>query len=129
MEPAASVETEPERLSTCTAESAALARTLFAILVSLCNQERAVNILVNVERHRTDFQQLQTFVNDFLTGGPGYNSAGILSGATVTKCEQWVLSLLEKTRGRETKERRKATDETKERARTKESPGLVGNGN
>ena len=78
IEPTANEETEPERLSTSTAESVELARTLFAILVSLCNQERAVNILMNVERHRTDFQQLQTFVNDFLTRGFECNSAGVL---------------------------------------------------
>ena len=50
MEQAANMEPEPARLSTYSAEAAELARTLFAILVALCNQGRAVNVLVNVER-------------------------------------------------------------------------------
>ena len=50
MEQAAIMEAEPARLSTYSAEAADLARTLFAILVALCNQGRAVNVLVNVER-------------------------------------------------------------------------------
>ena len=50
MEQAANMEAGPARLSTYSAEAADLARTLFAILVALCNQGRAVNVLMNLDR-------------------------------------------------------------------------------
>ena len=50
MEHAANMEAEPARLSTHSAEAADLARTLFATFVALCNQGRAVNVLMKVER-------------------------------------------------------------------------------
>ena len=49
MEQAAIMEAEPARLSTHSAEAADLSQTLFAILVALCSQGRAVNVLVNVD--------------------------------------------------------------------------------
>ena len=51
MEKAAEIDTEPARLSTYSPVAADFARTLFAILVALCNQGRAVHIWMNVERH------------------------------------------------------------------------------
>ena len=50
MEQAANMKAGPARLSTYSAEAADLARTLFAILVALCNQGRAVNVLMNLDR-------------------------------------------------------------------------------
>ena len=44
------MEAEPASLSTYSAEAADLTRTLFAILVALCNQGRTVNVLMNVDR-------------------------------------------------------------------------------
>ena len=48
-EQAANMETHPSRVGTYNAETADLARKLVATLVALCNQGRAVNILLNVE--------------------------------------------------------------------------------
>ena len=49
MEQAVIMGAEPARLSTYSAEASDLARTLFAILVALCSQGRAVNVVVNVD--------------------------------------------------------------------------------